>query len=274
MDLLSDIFTPKTHLHLVIWNRFNDSDHEGAMNILLNLMTSEHSDKILPMIRPLGRPLDTYQSYTNDNVFQGNDIRNIGITSIVSGSRTAHCEIWFQVADESNEAFKETLKQEFQIISSVCFFWESANPIWQPIGNDIYSCDYARSRNRSQDSFLCSFCDNRIAQLLKLIWYRATEELIKFMQSQNNSFCTINPISDKSIVKDILIEICSDIDLKNFGLFEDSTILDPTEFGASHLAVFAMNSITNRYLEECFGGRIATRPSQMPNRTSFLSLFN
>lgn|GEM_PF-5770412 len=280
MISLPNLFEPLAHLHLVIWNRLDASDHAKAMNSVLSLMECDETNGIMPLLRPLGRPPDNYCRYASEGAFVDVDAKNLCKTPLrPDGKHTAHCEIWIQVADTANAKVREYISDLFSSIPSVCLFWDNHNPVWQPLGNDKFTCEYSRSRSNTQDKFLCSLCDDRIAWVLKLIWFRATAEISDRLR-EDGGFKPIHPINDKASIKDLMSKICSDINLKDYNLSADLDKVDPTAFGASHLATFAVNSMTEvengkiYALEEFFESSDMTRPCNLPDRSSFLKLFD
>ena len=272
------IFEPSTHLHLVLWNRLNADDHQAAMEALNSLMKSALVGGIMPLIRPLGRPHDTYRRYAYDTAFQDADFSNLELTPLLDGHRTAHCEVWVQASNSANGAARAELIQLFTPIGSSCFFWENRNPIWQPLGDDKDTCQYTRSRANSQDALFGMFCDDRIAWTLKLIWFRATEVICEWLNSVG-SFQPLVPDNGLHPLATLMKETFGDLDLKQYGILDKSLVIDPSAFGASHLAAFAFNAITavqpnsmhqvTQYLKD----QQATHPSSFPDRDSFLGIF-
>lgn len=280
MISLPHIFGPPTHLHLVLWNRLDLRDHAKAMQAICSLLESDIAKEIMPLIRPIGRARQTYRTYAMDGTFEKADTVNLDRAPLLDDKHTAHCELWVQVADSANSDAKTELKQLFGSLNSVCFLWEHNNPLWQPLGSGKFDFPYSQSRGGTHDKFLCTLCDDRIAWIMKLIWYRASVEICALM-IRNSSYTPIHPINDKAGIKHFMARICSDIDLADYGIVRDTKKIDPTDSGASHLAAFAVNSITSvsngsiYALESYYGNdQRVTRPYMLADREKFLSLFS
>lgn len=279
MISLPYIFGPPTHLHLILWNRLNPDDHARGMDALKSFMESDWSKQNLPLLRPFGRRKDTYIDYSRNNTFSVTDLVNIDQTRELQtdqGLKTAHCELWIQTRNPSIDK----LESSFGDLRSVCFLWEHNNPLWQPLGSGKFDFPYSKSRGGIHDKFLCTLCDDRIAWIMKLIWYRASVEICEQM-SRAGGFAPIDPLIEKPAIRDIMNRICSDINLRDYGIVQDSTTIDPTDFDVSHMAAFAVNAITQisngqMYWLEHYPGNDyrMTRPNCMDNRAQFLQLFD
>lgn len=269
-----------SRLHLVIWNRVKRDHHFPAMDAFLKIMTSVYSDQLLALIRPVGRSLENYRQYQTEAAFKSVDLSQLTTTQLLDNGRTAHCEVWFQVSNAADQMLKDDLATEFAGISSVCHFWDHRNPVWAPFGEDLYSCQYASSRSGCQDKLICSLCDSRVALLMKMIWHSASREIVDMLKG--TGFVATDPQKDIHKIRDLMSCIIADIDLTQAGIQTTSNMIDPTDFAASHMAAFAVNSVTevrkanNHYiyqLEQYYHNRWATHPNVYPTRTAFLSKF-
>lgn len=275
MNSLPYIFGPPTHLHLVLWNRLDSRDHAKAMQAICSLLESDYAKEIMPLIRPIGRARQTYRTFAMDGTFEKVDTVNLDRAPLLDDKHTAHCELWIQTRNPSIDK----LEASFGNLDSACFLWERIDPVWQPLGSGMHDCSYATSRDAKLDKLLCTFCDDRIAWIMKLIWHRATVEICALMK-RHGGYTPIDPLKKKADIRELMNRICKDIVLKDYGIVHDSTTIDPTDFGVSHMSAFAVNTVTQisnhqvYQLEQYFNNRRVTQPNSMDNRAQFLQLFD
>jgi hypothetical protein len=60
------------------------------------------------------------------------------------------------------------------------------------------------------------------------------------------------------------------VQLADYGIAHRRCSVDPSRFGASHLACFAVNGVATRFLEDVYRDPRATRPSELGSLRGYL----
>ncbi len=84
----------QSRLHLIIWDRFSDIVHNRKMQEFKKLTKKKWAKDILFMLRPLGRPPETYFLWQYNKVFElVTNIQNLNGPRVLPGGRTGHCKM-------------------------------------------------------------------------------------------------------------------------------------------------------------------------------------
>ena len=163
---IAKIFKGNTFLHLIIWDRIHD-----LSNILGLLLVGEiikKFDKVLPLIRPLGRKYHYYKNGNYKEEFRSpipNSFSNcLPISHILADEYLSYCELWLQVNESQDMALKTFLNdytKQFSPYFGVFLYRDK--PIWQPLSDDWENCQYLQARNGFYTKILCDFSDNAVS---------------------------------------------------------------------------------------------------------------
>lgn len=198
-------------------------------------------------------------------------------TPLLDGIRSAHCELWIQVNEGDNKALRDHVERLFANAGSACYFWNHNNPTWAPLGSSMNDCQYAQARHSWGTKVLCDLQAN-IPEFLKLIWFRASEEICCYLR-RNNGFAPLREANGLRPLRNLMIDTFNDIDLREYGLSLSALIVDPTDYGSAHLAAFAFNALTEvqsngiHQIEQYLNNPNATHPEALADRAAFISQF-
>jgi hypothetical protein len=244
---LNKVFT-NTHLHLIIWNRFDDSIHQKGLILVQEFLSDpEFCGVVLPMLRPIGRPQGIYEEWNSEFTESRGDEKKDGFFWL--NDHSSHCELWLQVSKDCEVKVWDKI-EHWRQENNHGRTWRSRkwqlgkNPIWEPLGGTkLEECGYAGTKNGGGTRILCSINPEQVAWFLKLIWYRASV-VISNKLIKNGKVKLLNPREEIDFIADLLEEIFSDIQLNDYGLEGPDDPIDPTLFNVSHMAAFAVNSVT------------------------------
>ncbi|MHB1458098.1 MAG: hypothetical protein ACYC0V_14405 [Armatimonadota bacterium] len=250
-----------SELHFLAWYRRDEKLNKQAIKFMVACMDDpKFKNHLLPLLRPCGRKHMDYEDYGSlfrKDSFIGRSHREFP----ESEDRLPFSELWFQVSGEMELELWSRISvwiEEHKGNNDFCFAWRShKDKIWQP---------FTESQKILQCNYLCNFMDRNtvdstpdFAMLLKAIWYRASEEIARFVVSDDCSFeldpcnrkhaCEIfkllrdilNPfsladyMSDDFIAKMVIRYDILDLDPINF---------DPKEHTISHMPAYAINALT------------------------------
>jgi hypothetical protein len=237
-----DLFS-HPHLHLLVWNRFGIQAHDAGMRLLSVLLRDTALEgQFLMLIHPLGRALREYDSYSKDAA----DRVGTGLPQPFPGDPHLQCcEVWFQVSDQAEAAVWGHLRNWSEDPgNSPASAWRSLPaPLWQPLGHGPLDCAYARPRDVLGASWLSRLSAEHIAWLLKVMWHRASVVIVSDCAAQQ-SVKRITPWCDQDGIAAMLARMLSGFELSEFGIPGPAGQVDPSAFGASHLAAFTLNAVT------------------------------
>ena len=267
MAKVGEIFRGKNHLHLVIWNRFCAKSHSSGLMLVKKLI--EDYDLVMPMLRPIGRKGNAYVNNVKSQFEEPvpNSISNeIPPAPTLRDGYSGHCELWIQVADVINSTLVDFLRERFNKKSNgfAALLYHNDNPTWAPL-----SRSYANGRNGLSKNIRRDIGEEQLPAFLKLIWYRSSVVIIDWLSTQNGAIPTIDPVTQKGVLHDLMTKILSSINPNDYGLSSSYDSIDPSSFGVSHmsaLAIEALTAVTRLY-------QIETRPYIYPNKEEFLKLF-
>jgi len=234
----------QTKLHLVIWDRFHEKIHDKNMKFFKSLSAEPWARDILFMLRPLGRPPETYFNFWYKKTFR--NVENIGVlkrTQVLPGGRTGHCEMWIQVPESLNS----TLVDNIYFRAPAVFFMEHKSPVWQPLSDSLYDCQYLLRREGVRPHYHRD--DEAQARLLKIIWSKASKLVLSHWDTP------LHPKKDWRKFRKILTE-----------MLDYSPTFDPSDYAISHLSVFAINALlkpwdgNKAFLEDHYESSLITRP--------------
>lgn len=253
----------QSKLHLVIWNRFDKSEHAKMMKTFQRLAKKTWISGVLLMLRPLGRPPEVYFRFWYDKTFQVVDgLEFLQSPPILLGGRTGHCEMWIQVPDDLEGTFKDWLIMECDGIH----FWNHRSPVWQPLSEDLYDCQYARLRKENKTKFADRGSNH--AFYMKSIWDHGTRVVLK-SDPLRGLLKPLQPKRDWRAFKNIMTEICNRKEL-----------VDLTEYAVSHLPCFAINALVEpwgdnkAFIEDFYDSGYVTRPHLFPSFEKFIKHIN
>lgn len=268
---VGEIFSDKNHLHLVVWNRFCPKSHTSGLMLVKKMI--EDYDLVMPMLRPIGRKGNAYVDNVKSQFEEPvpNSISNeIPSAPTLGEDYSGHCELWIQVADVINSTFVSFLRREFNKKSNVfAALLYHNSPTLAPLG---------KSRVRNVDpEILRDIGKDQLLAFLKLIWYRSSVVIVDWLSTQNGAIPTIDPVTQKDVLHDLMTKIMSSINPNDYGLSSSYDSIDPSSFGVSHMSAFAINALTVvTYLyqiEQYFENPNITHPYSYPNKEEFLKLF-
>ncbi len=138
-------------------------------------------------------------------------------------------------------------------------FYNHKSPVWQPLGEDLFDCQYLRSRDTTVETIYEN--SEGEATSLKGLWAKATRVVLK------NWTKPLQPKRDWRAFKNILEEILS-------GDY------DQTQLAVSHLSAFAVNALVEpwdgnkAFLEDFYESGYVTRPHLFKDVKTFLKHIN
>ncbi|MBW2066114.1 MAG: hypothetical protein JRJ03_14440 [Deltaproteobacteria bacterium] len=279
MAKVGEIFQGKTCLHVIIWDRFCERSHISGLRLMKELV--EQFDLAMPMLRPIGRRPHNYSedSKTEFGKPPPNTLSD-GIPSapLLNKKHTAHCEMWVQVADAINDDLIDFFKKYINTKDSIFgAFLDRKNPEWQPLGDSIQNCNYAMARDELGRKIVCDIGEKQLPAFLKLIWYRSSVVISGWLSDQGDKWSGIDPLRQKTDLHDIMAKIFIDINPREYGIRSSFDSIDPSGFGVSHMAAFAINAITKvshiYTIEDYFGNGNVTQPHSYPCKEKFLKQF-
>jgi hypothetical protein len=240
----------------------------------------------MPLIRPIGRNITSYNSWMQRSptqMFEDNSVGVIPATSPLPSGHTRHCELWIQTAEITNLLVTNKLKEiTNQHPSSFFAYFDCTKPLWQPFADNFQNCPDAKTNPMNAKPF-CALEETTIAILLKLIWVRASEVLCN--NCYHNDSLRLIPLNDYSDQIRLIKTVIEDINLLDFNLSTEDSKLDPTRIIGSHLALYSINAfidanqiqhpepLENIYYDKRYPG-IATRPSCFLLKKDFLNWLN
>jgi len=264
MAKVGEIFRGKNHLHLVIWNRFCAKSHSSGLMLVKKLI--EDYDLVMPMLRPIGRKGNAYVNNVKSQFEEPvpNSICNeIPPAPTLREGYSGHCELWIQVADAINSTLVDFLRGRFNKKSNgfAALLYHNS-PTLAPLGK-------LHVRNGFDTEILRDIGKNQLPAFRKLIWYRSSVVIVDWLSTQNGAIPTIDPVTQKGVLHELMTKIMSSINPNDYGLSSSYDSIDPSSFGVSHmsaLAIDALTVVTHLY-------QIETHPYSYPNKEGFLKLF-
>jgi len=158
-----------------------------------------------------------------------------------------------------------------------CAFLNNKNPLWQPLSNSYQDCPYVTARNGGGTDILCDIGEGQMPAFLKLIWYRSSVVIAEWLSTQGENISWIDPLGQKDLICYLMKKIFEDINPKEYGISSTFGSIDPSAFGAAHMAAFAINAITRishvYTIEDYFRNPKTTRPYCYPDKDEFLKVF-
>lgn len=273
-------------LHLLVWDRLEEHTHREGLRFMSSLIAQEQGGPVvMALLRPAGRnKRECYKRYDFAEETKDPD-SNVWDWQVRCPTG---CELWLNVAlgDEA-ELWRRLTNWVSQNPASKA--WRCARePVWQPLGRDeeVAVCNgYGAARGNAQQIWETSSASER-AWLLKLIWYRASEEISK-RQERWRAGRWLNPFEERTELVMVLCGILKRFKPCHYGLKDYRKGVDPFDFGVSHMSCFAVNTVTRcchvkesegeprpcYMLEDYFrysGGASCTRPSRFVSRKDYL----
>ena len=190
MSKVGEIFRGNNHLHLVIWNRFCTKSHSSGLMLIKKLI--EDYDLLMPILRPIGRKGNAYINNVKSQFEEPvpNSISNeIPPAPTLRDGYSGHCELWIQVADDINSTLVDFLRERFN---------KKSNGLSKNIRRDIG--------------------EEQLPAFLKLIWYRSSVVIVEWLSTQNGAIPTIDPVTQKSVLHNLMTKIMSSINPNDYGL--------------------------------------------------------
>lgn len=239
----SEVFKD-TKLSLLVWHRLDQAVHQEALRFMKELMTNATlAAHVMPLLRPAGRTQRDYDDWqTKARQTHGTPPAHCA----PAGQSHLYCELWFQVQGQADAA----LWQKVQGWVNGCGHGWALHDIgsapenhWQPLADRLERCQYLECNPSGGEIRWCEMPKEQIPWALKVVWYRASEVLCEHL-AQPTSDWLLNPQCDRDRILRLLAEILSDINLNRYGIADSGTLLDPSRFGVSHMAAFAMNAVT------------------------------
>jgi len=272
------IFQGETCLHVIIWDRFNETINTRGLTLMKDLIRK--FDLVMPMLRPIGRSPKYYSEdskaefkYPPPNRF----CQGVPSTLLLDANHTGHCELWIQVSNIIKKDLLEFLKSFFnEQGDNFAIFLNHKMPDWAPLGKS-----YAKTRydlgTKIDYEINYDISKKQLPGFLKLIWYLSSEVIADWFSAQGQNISWIDPLAQKDVLFDLMGRIFADINPKEYGISSTFDSIDPSDFGAAHMAALAINAITkvsNVYqIEQYFRNSNITRPYNYPNRDEFLKVF-
>lgn len=271
-----------SHLHLLVWDRLDPAAHSAGLRFTVELLTAPGlTDKVMPLLRPLGRNESDYNAF--GLVFAEH-------TGSLLGSpkdwRSRCCELWVQVG-EAAEARAWQAIQDWLRTRPRAKGWRShCQALWQPFSAAHDECKYAETgqaprhrRYGEAEQFLRSLPQDERAYFLKVLWYRASEAFAR--ESANGDLvCDIDPREEVGLarLRRFASAALDEFAPADYGIAHASGRVDPCAFSAAHLPAYAVNALTRvhrgRYwIEDHLGGDAATHPCCFSSRSDYLRLF-
>lgn len=231
-----------TELHLVLWARFDEPTHTAGLELVRSLLDSHEVDgEIMLFLRPFWRttPERVLEPLHFQAEFREPD-RPLDV---------AWCELWLQAstdkATELGDVIREWCHRDGGDNSRRAHLrWQGdGGPLWGPLSRGLQDCQYAVTRTGGAQCFLAGIPADQIAWLLKLIWHRATVAIADLCL-KGASPSILDPRTDQAKISNLAASILADIIPGAYGIDAPPRPLDPSEYVASHLAVFALNAVT------------------------------
>lgn len=269
---------PKSHLHLLVWDRFNTTAHDDALRLLAAVLADTAlGRRVLPLLRPLGRPASVYRGY--DSQFAEHSADN-GLPPVLPGhpgGYLACCETWLQVNPQSEEALWRLLGEWAEDgRHSPARVWRShPDPLWQPLATGLADCEYANARHSGAVIQLAQLAPESVAWLLKTIWHRASTEIVRDCVTPG-AIRRFDPCTQQTEIASLLGRVLAPIGLADWGITSAPDVVDASDFQASHLAAFALSAVTAErapciyQLEQYWPDPRITHPASYPDLPTYL----
>ena len=249
----------QSKLHLLIWDRFAPTVHRAKMKAFKQLAQKSWAKDIQLMLRPLGRPPETYFLWQFNRTFEVmHGLEHLRGTQVLPGGRTGHCEMWIQLPEELEDQFEHWLMGLGGL-----FFWNHKSPVWQPLGEDLFDCQYLRKREGVRPDCVYENSGGE-AESLKQLWADSTRRVLDRYTKP------LDPKKDWRRFRTILDEV--------LGGPKDS--YDQTQLAVSHLSAFAVNALVEpwddnkAFLEDFYDSGYVTRPHLFKDLKTYLKHIN
>lgn len=272
MDLMK--WFPGSHLHVLLWDRFDPKHHQAGMNFLVSLMKNPDFDAyIMPMLRPIGRIPQDYLVF--EQVFQ--EMSGGRLPDQPAPGNTPYlncCEVWLQVAEEQEEPLWNEMASwgNRQNLTHWRVWRSAAEPVSRPFGDDMLF-----DPNLPND-----YTEEQKAALAKVIWFRATGVIVEWLSTgQCHTQLHLTDPGDRKAVAEALKRVTDTLRYGDYGLPDSggSPTTDPSRLRVSHMPAFAINAITkvadpSRWfyqLEQYLRWDYVSYPYLYPSRANYLS---
>jgi len=277
---LNEIFAKNSRLDLIVWNRSNILNNQNGLQLIHKLLyDKKYKQLVLPMLRPLGRKLESYKNILCHDS-HGNFGREGSDFKYFDSEHTNLCELWIQVAPELEQDVWDELNQWLKANKLGMIFRWIKNPLWEPLGSALNKSSYYPKiiKETIDDDppveILNYVSELQAAWFLKLCWARASEEIADYFV-KDSIFNYIDPQRSKSEIKKLLTIILEDINLEDYGINSSNPHISPYRFGISHMAAFSINAITlgdNYFFENfCKDRNHASHPHHYASMKEYLS---
>jgi len=274
---------PNSHLHLLVWERFDVRAHTAGMDFVAHcIQQPPFAGKVMPLLRPTGRKETDYAAF--DLAFLGGCSGNglPGLSLAAAGQRLPCCELWLQVSSglEAN-LWQEMLRWAgARFASRKWKAWRShGQALWQPLSKCFSCCDYAETakatchcRAAEALSRLCQLSPDETSWFLKLVWYRAAEVVADGIAA-GKRVIGLDPTqaADRADFMDVLTAMVDDLTPSRYGIHPLASAVDPTAFVVSHMTAFAAAALLDVQARGHQQYLAMTHPYQFASRSDYLN---
>ena len=271
-------------LHLILWRRLNEACHDDGLGLAKRLLAEQDLvGDVMLLLRPY--PRASYHHFQTsfaipDQPFPGSD-------------DDPWCELWVQTSRAAADDVGKRLRAFRTDGMRRCFLqWMGdGGALWGPLSRGIQDCQYAATRPGGAQRWLAELPMNQVAWLLKLIWHRATEEILTHCVTVGG-LRLLDPRTDQTDIADVADRALSTFLPAGYGVDTPDEPVEPSAYGVSHLAVGAINAVTinhtsggrgvyrlekhydeyyrRQYPQSPDGGRLATLPHLFDSREQYL----
>jgi len=252
-------------LCLVVWDRGELRAHEGGLRFTRGLLEScGLAGYVMPLLRPAGR-----------SCANAADIRRRAKQWKGTGQAWS-CELWLQVEaaieGELWAAVTDEINGKGWNAEAGLDLGDAAYARWEPIGNPSVSMAsrwYLPNLGSPERQTYDALGEAHKPALLKLVWWQGVATLVaECVQPQG--IRRFDPRAHRDAMADLLERMLRPICLADFGIGKASDVVDPSRFGASHLACYALNAMSLADLGTSYDNGKATWPSCCDNLSEYL----
>jgi len=269
-------------LHLVAWDRLDDQGvHAEGLKLMLDLLDSFGED-VMPLLRPVGRPRGDSHYERGDQSPWADWAGDI--CGVAENGCLMLCELWVNCSRTKSQLVADALRNWTNIRTGKAACWLRRklpqDVVFEPLGspgNNYYENLWREDRMGQVSPIRNKLLPSEQPWLLKVVWYRSTEEVRCLLGPPNDAKFRLNPPlqSDRVRISDLAKDILKPFRPGDYGLLWREGHIDPTDLGISHMPAFAMNAVTAvsqqtiYQLEQYYLARHTTQPHWFADRGEY-----
>lgn len=245
-------------LSLVVWERGDLAAHEAGLRFTGAMLDmAALAGSVMPLLRPAGRSCGNMADIRS----RANSWKGVGMTW--------SCELWVQVHGSVGGSLWSAIASKINAgwdAESGRDLGDATYARWEPIGNPSpgnSAGQYLPNPGSLEQRIYAALGEPEKAALLKLVWWRGVVALMtECVQLQG--IRRFDPCADRDAVADLLELMLQPMRLADFGIGKATDVVDPSRFGASHLACFSLNAFLEpgADLDHAYNDCRATRPNR------------